>query len=239
MNEEKHTILVVDDSEVIRRSLRNFFSDYNFNVVTCSDGYEGIQAAAEYKPSLIFLDLMMPDFDGVKMLHVLKVLEDLKAIPVIIISGNTNRTNVLSVIEAGAERVMSKPLQKEIIIKNINEMLGPDFLLKAKKAKLFSSAEANDIQKKLASIFLKSALVKKEALAEAINIRDRESLVYIIHEFKGAGSTIGYPKLTFISGVIEDHLNGTKINWDQINMMCNQVFSIINEIEEANIVEEK
>lgn len=239
MSEEKHTILVVDDSEVIRRSLKNFFSDYNFDVVTCSDGYEGIQAAAEFKPSLIFLDLMMPNFDGVKMLQVLKVLEGLKTIPVIIISGNTNRSNVLSVIEAGAERVMSKPLQKEIIIKNINEMLGPDFLMKAKKGRLFSVTDSNDIQRKLASIFLKSASVKKDAMSDALNTRDKESLKYIIHEFKGAGSTIGYPKLTFISGVIEDHLNGTKINWDQINMMCNQVYSIITEIEEANIVEEK
>jgi CheY-like chemotaxis protein len=239
MGEDKQTILVVDDSEVIRRSLKNFFSDYNFEVVTCSDGFEGIQAAAEHKPALIFLDLMMPNFDGVKMLQVLKVLDGLKSIPVIIISGNTNRTNVLSVIEAGAERVMSKPLQKEIIIKNINEMLGPDFLSKAKKSKTFSTAEANDIQKKLASIFLKSTLVKKEVITEAISSHDRETLKYIIHEFKGAGSTIGYPKLTLLSGVIEDHLNGTKINWDQINMMCNQIFSIIKEIQEANTVEEK
>ena len=102
MSEDKQTILVVDDSEVIRRSLKNFFSDYNFEVITCSDGFEGIQAAAEYKPAIIFLDLMMPNFDGVKMLQVLKVLDGLKSIPVIIISGNTNRTNVLSVIEAGA-----------------------------------------------------------------------------------------------------------------------------------------
>ena len=134
---------------------------------------------------------------------------------------------------------MSKPLQKEIIVKNINEMLGSDFLIKAKKSKSFSTVESNDIQKKLASIFLKSAIVKKEAITDSINVRDRETLKYIIHEFKGAGSTIGYPKLTLLSGVIEDQLNGTKINWDQINMMCNQVFSIIKEIEEANSVEEK
>jgi CheY-like chemotaxis protein len=238
MNEEKQTILVVDDSEVIRRSLKNFFSEYNLEVITCSDGYEGIQAAAEYKPSIIFLDLMMPNFDGVKMLQVLKVLDGLKTIPVIIISGNTNRTNVLSVIEAGAERVMSKPLQKDIIVKNINEMLGSDFLMKAKRNKQFTVTEANDIQKKLAGIFLKSASSKKEAIVDALSNKDKESLKYVVHEFKGAGSTIGYPKLTFISGVIEDQLNGMKINWDQINMMCNQVLSIINEIEEANVVEE-
>jgi len=104
---------------------------------------------------------------------------------------------------------------------------------------VFSVSESNDIQRKLASIFLKSAAIKKESMSEALSTRDRETLMYIVHEFKGAGSTIGYPKLTFISGVIEDYLNGAQISWDQVNMMCNQVFSIIGEIEESNVVEER
>ncbi|MBZ0199566.1 MAG: response regulator, partial [Ignavibacteriaceae bacterium] len=120
-SEKKITVLVVDDSDIIRNSLRNFFQDYNFEVITCHDGLEGIQKTKEHRPSLIFLDLMMPNFDGVKMLQVIKVLDELKNIPVIVISANTNRSNVLASIEAGAERVISKPLQKDVIIKHVNE----------------------------------------------------------------------------------------------------------------------
>jgi DNA-binding response OmpR family regulator len=47
------------------------------------------------------------------MLQILKKIDTLKNIPVIIISGNTNRSNVLAVIEAGADRIISKPLKKE------------------------------------------------------------------------------------------------------------------------------
>ncbi len=68
MNEDKITILIVDDSDIVRHSLKNFFSDYNFEVITCTDGLEGIQKAAESKPAIIFLDLMMPNLDGVKIL---------------------------------------------------------------------------------------------------------------------------------------------------------------------------
>ena len=99
-------ILVVDDSDIIRQSLKTFFRDYNIEVITCHDGLEGIQETIEHKPSLIFLDLMMPNFDGVKMLQVLKVLDDLKTIPVIVISGNTNKRNVITSIEVGGDRVI-------------------------------------------------------------------------------------------------------------------------------------
>ena len=47
MNKEQVKILVVDDSDIIRHSLKIFFSDYNFEVITCLDGLEGIQKAIE------------------------------------------------------------------------------------------------------------------------------------------------------------------------------------------------
>ncbi len=232
-NENKIKILVVDDSDIIRFSLKNFFSDYNFEVITCTDGLEGIQKAQEHKPSIIFLDLMMPNLDGVKMLQVIKMIEEVKRIPVIVISGNTNRTNVLASIEAGADRVMSKPLQKEIIIKNVTELLGPGFLQKAKKAKTFSNSETDEIRKKLVGLFLKSYPVKKEAILEALERNDKDALRFIVHEFKGAGGSIGYPQLTVISGIVEDQLGGTIINWEQMKNMCSQIFKIVSEIEES------
>ncbi|MCU7513496.1 MAG: response regulator, partial [Ignavibacteria bacterium] len=131
-------ILVVDDSDVIRHALKTFFEDYNLEVLTCTDGLEGLQKAAEFKPNLIFLDLMMPNFDGLKMLQVIKVLDNLRHIPIIVISANTDRRNVLAAVEAGAERVLSKPLQKEMIIKYVNEILGSETLSKSKKKKIIS-----------------------------------------------------------------------------------------------------
>ncbi len=239
MSEEKVTVLVVDDSDIIRHSLKNFFNDYNFEVITCTDGLEGIQKAAESKPSIIFLDLMMPNLDGVKMLQVVKVLDHIRSIPVIVISGNTNRSNVLAAIEAGADRVISKPLQKEVIIKNINELLGPDFLQKAKKAKMFSQSDSNDIRKRLVLMFLNSYPAKKEAMKDALRRADKDVLKTVVHEFRGAGGAIGLPNLTVISGLIEDQLASLDVNWSQIKLMCDQVFSIITEIEESNSTVEK
>ena len=236
MKDECHniTILVVDDSDIIRHSLKNFFSDYDIEVITSHDGLDGIQKVVEHKPALIFLDLMMPNFDGVKMLQVIKVLDGHRSIPVIIISGNTNRSNVLAAIEAGADRVVSKPLKKEVIVKNISELLGEDFLTKLKKKKLFSSSEKDDIRKQLSAMFLKSFPAKKETILSGLKNNNKEAIRNVAHEIRGAGGAIGYPKLSVLCGVIEDQVSGTSVNWEQIKLMCNQIFTFVEEIEESN-----
>ena len=119
----KKTILVIDDEELICQSLKTFFNDFNIDVVSCSDGLEGIQKAIEIKPCIMFLNSPMPNIDCIKMLKVFKILNDIKNIPVIIISGNTDKKNVLAAIEAGADKVITKPLQKDVIIKTVNEVM--------------------------------------------------------------------------------------------------------------------
>lgn len=108
----KIKILVVDDSDVILNLFKEIFGSNSYEVITCSDGLEGIQKAAEEKPDIIFLDLMMPNFDGIKMLQVKKVLKDIQDIPTVVISANTARPNVLAAIEAGADKVVSNLCRK-------------------------------------------------------------------------------------------------------------------------------
>lgn len=238
-SEKKITVLVVDDSDIIRNSLRNFFQDYNFEVITCHDGLEGIQKTKEYRPSLIFLDLMMPNFDGVKMLQVIKVLDELKNIPVIVISANTNRSNVLAAIEAGAERVISKPLQKDVIIKHVNEILGSDFLSKVKKSKPFTEGENKEILKQLAKFFLNSFPVKRKIIQSSVASKNRDLLKHAVHELRGEGGSIGYMELSKIAGELEDHLAGSAIDWIYINAGCEKIFEIVTQISKENSSVEK
>lgn len=220
-------LLVVDDSDLIRHSLKNFFKEYNLEVLTSTNGLEGIQKAVEHIPGLIFLDLMMPNMDGIKMLQVLKVLNDVKHIPVIVISSNTDKKNVLAAIEAGADRVISKPLQKDVIIKHINDLLGVEFLPRAKNY-LMSEMEKQEIKAELIKFFLKSFPGKKQKIAEAIYSKDSEMLKIIAHELKGAGGTIDLPALTELSAHIENKLEFKNIDWSYISLKCEQIFKIVN-----------
>ncbi len=228
---QKIRILIVDDSDIIRNALKNFFQDYNGDVATCHDGLEGLQKAAEFKPNLILLDLMMPNFDGIKMLQALKVLSDLKHIPVIVISANTDKRTLMAAIEAGAEKVILKPLQKDVLTRYINETLGVDFLKNAKMNLTINEEDNKEIQQRLLKMFIDKFPVKQENILNGIKNKDKESLRAIFHDLKGTGSTIGYPNLTKLSGEIETLLDEQIVDWTSINLKCQQIFSIIERIQ--------
>lgn len=234
----KIKVLVVDDSDIIRHALKTFFEDYNFDVITCHDGLEGVQKAAEFKPNLIFLDLMMPNFDGIKMLQVIKVLDNLKNIPVIVISANTDKRNVMAAIEAGANRVLSKPLQKEMIIKYVNEILGSETLSKSRKNKAVSDSDTSEIQKTLINFFLGSFPDKKKKMQFALETKNKDLLKMVVHEIRGNGGMMGFQELTDHSGEIEDKLAGQEIDWSYIELKCEKIFSFVNEIEIINLAQE-
>lgn len=224
-------VLIVDDSNVIRHALKTFFEEHRFDVITCDDGMEGIQKSIEHKPDIIFLDLMMPNVDGVKMLQILKMIDTLKTIPVIIISGNTNRSNVITVIEAGADRIISKPLKKEVIVKNMIELLGKDKVGFLEKNSKFNELETNDLIQQLRKHFLNSFAQKRRFLINGLESRNEDLIKAVAHEIKGAGGSIRYPQLTTLGNEIETMLTDGNIDWDVINMKCNLIFSIVNEME--------
>lgn len=224
-------ILIVDDSNVIRHALKTFFEEHRFDVITCDDGMEGIQKSIEHKPDLIFLDLMMPNVDGVKMLQILKMIDSLKNIPVIIISGNTNRSNVLAVIESGADRIISKPLKKEVIVKNMIELLGKDRVGFLEKNARFNEFESTELVQQLRKHFLNSFVQKKKFLLNGLETRNEDLVKAVAHEIKGAGGSIRYPQLTTIGEEIERMISDGNVDWDIIKMKCNQIFSIVNEME--------
>lgn len=77
-------VLIVDDSEVERYALRQFLSTGLYEVIEAQGGYEGLRLARQSHPDVIFLDLAMPDIHGLEVLKMLKVIDETRAIPVIL-----------------------------------------------------------------------------------------------------------------------------------------------------------
>ena len=238
MQDKKITILIVDDSDLIRHTLTKFFEEYFVEVVNCLDGLEGIKKALQHVPDLIFLDLMMPNFDGVKMLQVIKIIDALRNIPVIVISGNTSKANVLAAIEAGADRVIPKPLQKDIIINNVNEILGKKLLKDSKKI-ILTEEENKEILNHLGKIFLDRYPLSKRKIEKALETKNKDLLFNLVHEMKGAGGTIGYPIISIICNDIEKALQVPFIDWEFIKDKCEQIFSIAEKIKYSNAITER
>ncbi len=142
-------ILTVDDSKTIRMIVKKAFRPYDCKLSEAENGVEGLAAAAKEKPDLIVLDITMPVMTGIEMLEKLKGEADLKEIPVIMLTAESGKDNVMQIVKMGVKDYMVKPFKGEQLIERAEKLLK----LEAKKAedvaddasKKFFSLE-NDIQ---------------------------------------------------------------------------------------------
>ena len=195
---------------------------------------EGIKKAIACNPVLIFLDLVMPELNGIKMLQVIKSMEELKNVPTIIMSANTNRSNVITALKLGADKVIKKPLQKELILKTISELCGSNFLSTLKNDVIISEDNQAQITKQLRSYFHSGFSIKESSLQLALNDKNPNLLSTIVHEIKGEGSMIGYNELTDLSKRAESELSIDKIDWDIVGYYCYRIISFVREKENLN-----
>lgn len=115
------TILLVDDEELIRKSLTRELQQENFTVTTVSSGREAINALKIRKYDLVITDLMMPDVDGFKVLEVVKKVACLTS--VIILSAYGNMQSVIDALRSGADDFVRKPCEIEELVFRIQQCM--------------------------------------------------------------------------------------------------------------------
>jgi len=116
-------VLVVDDEPDLVRILEFGLKAAGYEVVTASDGQEGLKKAREVQPDIILLDLMLPKLDGYKVCRLLKFDERYKQIPIMILSARTQEGDQTLAHEMGANRFMTKPYEFAEILEHIQALL--------------------------------------------------------------------------------------------------------------------
>jgi two-component system cell cycle response regulator len=109
-------ILSVDDSRTIRLIVGKAFKPYDCTMLEAGNGEEGLVVAAREKPDLIILDVTMPVMDGVTMLTKLKEDAVLKVIPVIMLTAESGRDNVLQIARLGVRDYLVKPFKEDQLV---------------------------------------------------------------------------------------------------------------------------
>jgi len=107
-------VLVVDDEEDIRYSLRGILEDEGYDVVEAVSAERALELASEQRPDLVFLDIWLPGMDGLTALDSLR--EDQPELPVIMISGHGSIETAVSAIKKGAFDFIEKPLSLEKVV---------------------------------------------------------------------------------------------------------------------------
>jgi two-component system nitrogen regulation response regulator NtrX len=124
MTRPKPLILVVDDEEDIRSSLRMILEYEGMEMVEAASGPEGLERATSYDPDVILLDIKMPRMDGLEVLSTL-VQQETRA-PVVMISGHGTISTAVEATRLGAFDFMEKPLERDrvlLVIRNALEQL--------------------------------------------------------------------------------------------------------------------
>ena len=120
---EGKKVLIVDDSKVERLILKEILTELKFSIFEAENAVEGIQKANEIKPDLILMDVVMPGMNGFQATRQIISNESMKDIPVIMCTSKNQATDKIWGQRQGAKAYIVKPIQKELLIAEIEKLL--------------------------------------------------------------------------------------------------------------------
>ena len=118
----RKTILVIDDEPDSLTMVSNYLSGEGYNIITATSGQEALRLAQSHRPFAITLDIIMPEMDGFEVLQHLKQNTETRDIPVIVVSMSDDRATCMAL---GAVGYISKPVNRDLLIAEINSLCGP------------------------------------------------------------------------------------------------------------------
>ncbi len=119
------TILMIEDSQTSRKVLSMLFNRLQYTVIEAATGAAALAAAAENKPDLVLLDVMLPDINGHELLPQLRGFKHIDTIPVIMLTGKQNSKDKVLGIQAGISEFVTKPFNPEKLTELVKSYLPP------------------------------------------------------------------------------------------------------------------
>jgi len=116
-------VLSVDDSRTMRLIVGRALLPFDCTICEASNGEEGLAAARAHKPDVIVLDITMPVMDGVTMLTKLKEDAELRKIPVVMLTAESSRENVLYIAKLGIRDYLVKPFKAEQLVEKLGRIV--------------------------------------------------------------------------------------------------------------------
>ncbi len=182
----QYTVLVVDDEAGIRESLKDILEDEGYEVLTAANAQEAVDLFNHSSPDLVYLDIWLPDRDG------LEVLEEIKAkdssIPVVMISGHGTIEVAVKATKLGAYDFLEKPLSLERVLLTAQRAIERGRLeleyrqLKSKLSDRYQFVGRSDTVRKLREEVERVAKTSSRVLITGESGTGKELIARLIHE---------------------------------------------------------
>ncbi len=116
-------VMVIDDSQTIRRTAETLLAREGYSVITASDGYEALGKIVDHQPNVIFIDIMMPRLDGYQVCALIKGNPKFSATPVIMLSSKDGVFDRARGRIVGSDQYLTKPFTKDEILSAVKSFM--------------------------------------------------------------------------------------------------------------------
>lgn len=114
-------VLVIDDSNTIRRSAEIFLKQGGHSVVLAEDGFDALAKLSDFKPDLVFCDILMPRLDGYQTCAIIKRNADYADVPVIMLSSKDGLFDKARGRMVGSQDYLTKPFTKDQLLQAVQQ----------------------------------------------------------------------------------------------------------------------
>ena len=123
MKQTPRRVLVIEDDPSAARLIGYILEEAGYEVLTASNGVEGLKRAKEGGPDLVVLEVMLPGVDGFEVCHRLKSDPNTKAVPVLILSAKAREADRKVALKAGADDYLAKPADPSDLLRRVEKLL--------------------------------------------------------------------------------------------------------------------
>ena len=115
-------VLVIDDSNTIRRSAEIFLKQGGHEVLLAEDGFDALAKVNDYQPNLIFCDVLMPRLDGYQTCAIIKRNARFSAVPIVMLSSRDGVFDKARGRMVGSQDYLTKPFTKDQLLQTVREL---------------------------------------------------------------------------------------------------------------------
>jgi twitching motility two-component system response regulator PilG len=114
-------VMVIDDSNTIRRSAEIFLNQAGCEVILAQDGFDALSKITDHEPDVVFVDIMMPRLDGYQTCSLIKRNAKYRATPVIMLSSKDGLFDRARGRMVGSDEYLTKPFTKDTLLSAVRE----------------------------------------------------------------------------------------------------------------------